>query len=125
MSLYSDPAYFLDQRQDLSAPLEVPDNVQDLDTAFKDVLDVDNYNELELLRKVPAQNNQMEKQQLAASQRTNVEMPLSCERFGITLREFGYPREASMVVEFLKGVGEYDHATKQTYFKLRDIYNYH
>ena len=50
MSLYSDPKYFHDHRLDLSAPEETPAEVTDLDGAFKNVMNTDNYNTLEHLR---------------------------------------------------------------------------
>lgn len=93
--------------------------------AFKDVLDIENYNELEMLRKKPDPKNKAEQQQLSATQRTNIDMPLSVEKFESTLRAFGYPAESKLVYDYLKGVGEYDHGTRQTYFTIRDIYNYH
>lgn len=60
MSLYSDPAFYYEHRHDLQAQQDVPDQIQDLDTAFKDVLDIEKYNELEFLRKIPNPRNKVE-----------------------------------------------------------------
>ena len=125
MSLYSDPAFFRELRRDLQAQHDVPDNIQDLESSFKDVLDINNYDEVEFLRKIPDPKNKVEQQSLSATQRTNIDMPLSSEKFESTLRAFGYPNESRMVYDYLKAVGEYDHGSRQTYFTIRDIYNYH
>jgi hypothetical protein len=50
MSLYSDPGYFTEHLTILSAPDEIPEYVQDLDPSFKNVINPENYNELENLR---------------------------------------------------------------------------
>jgi len=87
-------------------------NIMDLDTNFREVLNGENYNELEFLRKKPVSNNAVEQNNLALTQRTNVDMKLSAEEFRNQLSKFGYPAESDKVFDFLKGVGEYDGETK-------------
>ena len=67
MSLYSDPAFFREARRDLQAQPDVPEDIQDLETAFRDVMNIENYSELEMLRKRPDPKNKVEQQQLAMS----------------------------------------------------------
>ena len=40
------------------------------------------------------------------------------------IRQFGYPEESQKVYAFLKGIGEFDNQSRQTYFTIRDVYKY-
>ena len=40
------------------------------------------------------------------------------------IKNTGYKREAESVNAFLKGIGQYDQATKQYYFTIKDLYKY-
>ncbi len=77
MSYYSDPTYYYEPVQDLRAPEEISGDVTILDNAFKNVLNPDNYNQLELLRLKPASNNKAEENAIAPNQRTHVDMRIS------------------------------------------------
>ena len=97
MSYYSNPKYYNEQLLDLKAPEDIPLEVSDLDPAFKPLFNTDNYNQLEFLRK-----------QRDMDQKTSASMKLSANKFADLIKAFGYPDEATSVLCFLKGIGEYD-----------------
>jgi len=101
MSLYSDPSYYKDYLLDLTAPKEFPEDIKDLDYAFKNLLKGDNWNHVEFLRRRDNSGLQMD-------QKTNVDMKLSADLFCDKIKRFGYPEEAESVRVWLNGVGEYD-----------------
>ena len=99
--------------------------IQDLEYSFKGVMDPQSYDQLECLRQKQSRSNQKKDGvDTSISQKTNVDMKLSVNKFAEMIRNFGYPQEAEKVRVFLKGIGEYDLVDKQHYFKLRDIYKY-
>ena len=94
MSLYSDPKYFHEHRLDLSAPEETPVEVTDLDGAFKNVLNNENYNQLEHLRMQPNPQSQVEMEMYALNQKTSSEMKFNANQLAQMITSFGYPAEA-------------------------------
>ena len=110
MSLYQDTGYFTEYLTDLTAPNESPAEVQDLDGGFRNVMDGKNYDLLQHLRIKPKKGDQFDAKSLAPDQWTNVDMKLSANKFAEMIRGLGRPQEAEMVLQFLKGVSEYDFA---------------
>ena len=71
MSLYSDPRYYRDQRLDLSAPQDVPQDIADLDRAFRCLFQAQSYDQLDILREAKE----------SAAESTNPDTKLSAELF--------------------------------------------
>ena len=124
MSLYSHPGYFK-QKFQLNAAEEITTDINDLSAAFKSVCDPKKYDELEILRKKAEPNAPNEAHTQAASTKTSMRTKLSARRYALMIEQFGYPREAAMVLAFLKGIStDYDAVSQDWFFTLADIHAY-
>ena len=78
MSLYQDPTYFSEHLTDMRAPEEVSPSIEDLDPAFKSVLDPESFNELTHLRKkFGSDNKSAEAKSYAPQNLTSPDMKIS------------------------------------------------
>tara|TARA_B110001450_G_C17341488_1_gene367706 strand:- start:225 stop:476 length:252 start_codon:yes stop_codon:yes gene_type:complete len=81
--------------------------VEDLDTAYKHVLQGNNWNELTNLRKHTPGDKSSRPTEL-----TNIDLKLSAREFAAMISKAGYVSEGKNVLAFLNGIGTFDKTTK-------------